>query len=435
MSQHTAAGAAVGAARRAGGWADTFSSLRNPHFRQLLLGSIGSFVAMSMSQIARGYLAYAMTGSAVILGLVSLSMAIPQVVFSLFAGMVVDRMPKRRLLVITQSALALLALFNAVLVQFGWIEVWHLILIGALQGTIFAFNMPCRQSYVPILVPEPVQFANALAINNGTMNLTRVLGPAVAGLLIATPLVGMTGVFYMVAAGYAWAVLTIWRIPVAGEPVRAPRGSVLQEATAGLVTVWQHPRLRVLMTIGFIPLLVGMPYVMLMPVFASAVFNVGSDGLGYLMAANSLGALTGSLFLASISASPHKRWYQLGAGLVWGIGLVLFASVGSFLPALLILPLVGFCQNAFMILNGTLIMGHTPKAVYGRVMSLYMTTFAFLPLAQLPLSVLVDTIGAPAAITIAGLITTAASLGLLGIEVRSRAQASVAEEPEATLAA
>ncbi|HWO93159.1 MAG TPA: MFS transporter [Dehalococcoidia bacterium] len=380
------------------GWRRTFATLEIPEYRTLWWGMIASFVAMQMNIVARGYLAYDISGSAAALGLVSLAWGLPMLAFSLVGGAVADRMRKRDILIQSQVAMGVLALINAVLVHLGVIEIWHLVVLGLGQGTVFAFNMPARSAIIPEIVGHD-RLQNAFALNNAGMNMSRIVGPAVAGGLISIPFFGMTGTFYLMAALYVVVLGSLLLLPKGKAPERV-KAPMLEDIAAGFIHIRRNEVLLMLMSMAFVPVLFGMPYQTLMPVFQKDVLHVGSLGLGLLLGATGVGALVGSLFVASLEDGRMRGQIQLVMGLSFGVSLVIFAAMQSFVLALIAIGLVGLVSSAYMSLNQTMIMSYTEEDYYGRVMSVYMMTFSLMPLSAMPMGLLADSVGAP--LTVAG---------------------------------
>jgi MFS family permease len=381
----------------------TFAALSVRDYRVMWLGMLAAFTAMQMQMIAQGFLAYDLTGSATVLGLVGFASGLPQLFLGLIGGVVADRVPKRRLLATTQSATGLIALTTAVLVHSGGIEVWHLYALGVAQGTVFAFNMPARQAWIPQLVGEQ-HLMNAVALNNAGMNFTRIFGPALAGGLIAAPMVGLAGVFYLIAACYVLVVTSTFLIKTSGLPLKRERpSSPAADLRDGVRYVWSDGHLRMLLTLAFLVTCLGMPYQTFLPVFAGEkVLDIGATGLGLLSAAVGIGALAGSLVVASISAMRRQALVQLIMGSGFGVSLVLLGLSRSLVVAMAVLAMVGLTANFFMSLNNTMLMSRTKPRFYGRVMSVYMLSWSCMPLASVPLGRAADSIGAPTATALAG---------------------------------
>ncbi len=394
-----------GVARVRGVAAQTFESLQIRDFRVLWFGFLGSWMAMQMQQVARGYLAYKLTGNALSLGLVTLAMGLPRIFLSPVGGVVADRFPKRTVLLWTQAALGVTALFAAILVATHMITLTWLFTIGFIQGTAFALNMPARQAYVPQVVGKGNNLANAIALNTAGMNLTRVVGPAIAGVMIAIPFIGVSGVYFVFAACYTWVWWSIFRVENPGAVVGARR-SVRGSLTDGFAYIRRHQILLVLMSLGFVPLAIGMPYTSLMPVIALGSLNVGSTGLGLLLTVAGVGALTGTLLIAYLSSFERKGMLQLVLGMLFGAALFGFAFSVYEHQLLLALPFLfvtGMAGDSYMALNSTLIMMNTDEAVYGRVMGVYMVSQSIRPITVLPISAIADAIGTPLTLMFSGL--------------------------------
>lgn len=395
------------------GWKRPFLALEVPAYRNLWFGMLPGTLAMQMGMVTSGYVAYDISGSATAVGLVSTGWGVPMLLFGLVGGVVADRFPKRTILLATQSLIGVAATISAVLVLAGVIEIWQLILIAALQGMGFAFNMPARQAFIAQLVGRE-RLMNAVALNNAGMNFSRVVGPSVAGALISISVIGAGGVFLLMAGMYAFVVVSLLRIPQRGAPIGEKRPPALKSLADGLHYVRGNSVVFTLLLLAFVPVILGMPYQSLMPVFAKDVFDVGPGGLGVLMTANGIGALIGSLTIASLITFRRRGLLQLGLGMLFGASLALFAFSSGFQMALVMLLFVGFASAGYQSLNSSLVMDHADPAYHGRVMSVYMLTFSAMPLAVVPAGLLADAYGAPATIGLAGILLFAV-IGLVGL--------------------
>jgi MFS family permease len=371
------------------------------------------FLAMQMDTFARGYLAYDLTGVATALGLVWVAWGVPMLLLSLVAGVVADRVEKRDLLMVVQAGMGALALVTAVLVHAGVIDIWQLVALGLGQGVVWAFAVPTRMALLPELVGEE-ELTNALALNNTAMNGTRIVGPALAGGLIAVPLFGVSGVFYVMVLLYIAVGLTLLPIPRTGAPARQQE-PLWVEMMAGLRYVARRRNLVILMLMGFVPILLGMAYAALLPVFAEDVHGVGSVGFGLMGTFVGVGAIVGSLVIAYFSDYPHRATLQLVLGVGFGLSLFVFGESPSYAVALAALSLVGFTFNSYMTLNNSLIFSQADPGFYGRVMSVYMLSWSLMPLTTLPMTGLADAIGAETTVAAAGLLIAAfvAGVGVL----------------------
>ena len=386
------------------GWLTPFASLGNRNYRLYAIGMVVSFTALQMQQLAQNYLIYQLTGLAKAIGYVSAASGFSILAFSFIGGIAADRLPKRNLLAISQLGIAVFTFLLGLLITTELIQVWHLIVTAIIIGIIAAFNMPARQSYVPDLVGSE-NLVNAMALNSGIMNMTRIVGPALAGVLIG--IFGVGPVYYIKTAAYGIFVMFLFFIPVTGKASASVSGSLLSNAVDGLRYLRHNRQVLDLLILAVIPVVFGMPYVHFMPVFQEEVFHVGPSGLGLMMAVVGGGAIIGSLVIASVGDSKHKGRILLGSGLGFGVTLVIFAAVastGAFTLSLITLPLVGATGTAYMALNNALVMTITPPEMRGRVMGLFMTTFGLMPLGALPMGALTDTVGAPLTVGIFGTI-------------------------------
>jgi len=395
----------------------TFQALENGAFRTLWLGMIASYLAMQMAMIARGYLAFQISGSATALGLVTMARGLPQLFLSPFGGVLADRVDKRRMLILTQGSMSAIAVLTATLIAMDVITIWQLVALGLLEGVVWAFNMPSRQSIVAEIVPEE-NLMNAIALNASALNFTRIAGPALAGLLMSVAWFGVGGVFYLVAIAYTVFVFALFNLPRERNVMPRLSGSVFGQMASGFTYTFRNKPLFLLMVMAFIPIVLGMSYQTLLPVFQERVLGVGVGGLGMLSAFSGMGALIGSLTLASLSGIRRKEQLQIAFGVIFGVSLVLFALTSTFLLALIFILLVGLWGNAYTALNNTLIMTTTDRAYHGRVMSIYMMTWSLSPLASLPIGAAVDAFGVQQVVAVFGVAVIAVILGLSPLRLK-----------------
>lgn len=376
-----------------------FSALTLPQFRTLWLGMFFSLGAMQTEIVARSWLAFDLSGSAFLLGVVAMARSIPLVILSPIAGVAADRFDRRNLLVASQSAMLVLALLNAVLVHAGVIEVWHLFVIGLLQGIAFPFTMPTRTAFMSVLVGQK-HMANALALDSTGRNLNMIAAPALAGILIAW---NPTVAFYCVAAFYALAVLTLINLP-SGSRGSATAGGTMQQMLVGFRYILDSPVLRMFILLSIVPILVGMPFQQLLPVVQKEVLDVGAEALGLMFAMIGVGALLGSLGAAYFSNSPNMGRAQIICGLGFGLALLAFALSPIYVVSLGLLLIIGLTSQTYMTINRSLLMLNTDPNLYGRVMSVYVMQWYLMPVALLPLGALADWTGVGFTIAMCGVI-------------------------------
>jgi MFS family permease len=412
------------------GLARTFDALSEQQYRYLWFGMVFSMAAMQMNIVTRSWLAYDLTGSALMLGLVAAARALPQLLLAPLAGVAADRYDKRQVLLISQIALVGVAFAAAVLVQLDQMTVWLLTLLSLLQGVAFPFTMPVRTALVPDLVRNE-QITNAMALDSTGRNINRVLAPAVAGVLIAW---NDVVAFYAIAIFYVIAVLTLRGLPK-GLVGGAPKKGTFRQMAVGFQYIWSRPELVALIAMAMITVVLGMPFQQLLPVFQVDVLDVGPRQLGFMFTAVGFGAILGSLVAAFISESPQLQRIQVLSGLGFGISLVVFALTTYFPLALLMLCVVGFFSQGYLTINRMLVIERTEREFYGRVMSVYMMTWSIVPLVMLPLGVLVDRFGASATVAVSGalltLVVAGAALGFSRFYLRKGDQAEPAVQSPA----
>ncbi len=374
-----------------------FNTLKSRDFRRFWISMIFFYNAMQMGMVARGWLVYTLTDSPLALGLVSAGWGLPMVLFSLYGGVITDRFRKRNLMLITQAGLFLNALAIAILINTELIALWHLVAGSVFSGFVLALGLPARQAFVMELVGKK-DLLNAVALNSMAMNLCRIASPALAGVLIK--FIDIPGVYWLIVVSYIVNIFLMTTIP-AGERIEGKEDvSIADDLKEGLRYVRNSPIILTLMLLAFIPILVALPYQMLMPVFAKTIFQAGETGLGLLMSAVGIGALTGSLILSTLKDFRHKGLLMLAAGFVFGVFLILFSQSGTLYLACFFLLFSGIGSSLYYTLTNTLIMGNTPEELTGRVMSIYMMTWGLMPLGTLPAGALAETFGAP--LTVAG---------------------------------
>jgi MFS family permease len=375
----------------------------NEHYRSYWLGNQANTLVMQMQQVANGYLAFTLTGSATALGLVAFASSLPMLVFSPLGGVLADRVQKRKLLLMTQAVQCLISLVIGALVALNRIEYWHLLVSAAIQGVSFAVMMPTRQSWIPQLVRRE-DLTNALALNNAGMNASRVIGPSLAGVLIAVAWFGVKGVYFLRIFAFVWVLYTLLRIPILGEPeerVSTAAGferirDLGMQLTSGLRYIWHHETLQSLFIFAVVTMLLGQSYQQLLPAYALGVFDVGPEGQGVMQTVVGIGALVGSLTMAYLSRNPNRAKIQAYTGTALGVALALFglcAAFQQFLLSLVALFMVGLTLDFNATINQTLIMLNADRALYGRIMSVYMMTFALSGFSASASGYLMDNVG------------------------------------------
>ena len=384
-------------------------SLRHRNYRLYLTGQLVSVCDTWMQQVALSWLVYRLTGSATLLGAVGFASQIPIFALSPIGGVVSDRYSCRRILLLTQSLALFQALLLAALTISGRVEVYHLLILGAVLGIVNAFDMPARQTLVNRLVAVE-DLPNAIALNSSMINAARIVGPALAGVLVAA--LGEGFCFLLNALSYLAVLWALLAMKVSESARRAkPSLSIARSLVEGLRYIGRNAPIRtLLLLLGAVGLL-GMPYITLMPVFAAKVHKGGADALGLMMGAVGLGALTGALFLA-------RRKELLGIGRIivattvgFGLGLVAFSYAPAFSVSLVILLGVGFCWMVLIAASNTVLQSLAAERMRGRVMSLFsMMLIGMAPFGSLLAGTLADRFSARVVVAAGGLCCAIAGL-------------------------
>ncbi len=372
-----------------------------------------SVIGTWMQQVAIGWLVYQLSNSALTLGAVRFLTAIPVTCLTLVGGAVADRMEKRRVVVMTESTAMVLAFVLAALVCFGVVKIWHIALLGLLEGITDAFDIPARQSFVVEMVGKD-DLMNAIALNSSLFNGARVFGPALAGVVIG--IIGVTGCFFLNGVSYLAIVVAYLAMRLPAAPERAERKPMWHETIEAFRYVRGHRTLRAVISLVTVVSLFGWPYSVLLPVFARDVLHTGASGYGYLMAANGAGALVGALTLASLGDSAHKRKLFYGGLFGFCIMLCVFALSRVYWLSAVALAGSGFCMIIFFATANTSVQTRVPDELRGRVMGIYALAFLGLtPFGSLLAGAIAKATSAAFAVTLGAVICIIAGLVVMRI--------------------
>ena len=382
-----------------------FRALRHRNYRVFISGQAVSLIGTWMQSVAQAWLVYRLTGSAVLLGVVGFASQIPVFLLAPLGGVVADRYDRRHVLMVTQGCMMVLAFGLAALTLSGRIEVWQIAGIAALLGVANGFDIPTRQAFVAELVGRQ-DLVNAIALNSSMFNGARIIGPAIAGVLVAA--VGEGWCFLGNAVSYVAVLGSLASVRVAPRPQAAVRGSAFADVAEGFGFVARTRPIRALLLLLGVVSLTGMPYAVLMPVVADEVLGAGAGGLGVLMGASGAGALSGALVLARRQTLKGLGVWVARAATAFGIGLIAFSISRRFwLSVLLLLP-VGFSMMLQMSSSNTLIQSMVPDRLRGRVMAVYSMMFmGMAPIGALAAGTLAGLIGAPGTIAAGGVVCIA----------------------------
>jgi MFS family permease len=374
------------------------AAFQHRNYQLLFWGTAATQTGNWMQQVALGWLVLDLTGSGFYLGLAGFLRSIPQLLFSIPGGILADRTDRARLLGLCQGVAAGLTLLMAVLIWRGEVQVWQVLLLTFLSGSAFALLFPVRQALVSTAVPRE-DLANAVGLNSANNNVTRTLGPALAGVLVTT--VGTAACFFLQSAGLIFAFWT----SLAMNVPKLARDGVTPSPLADLAEAWAYvrstPAVAGLLLSALVPTALGMPYMALLPMFARDL-GIGAGGLGILMTVLGCGSITGSVVFSTAGRLERKgRAMLLSAG-AFGVALLALSASGTLPFALASLFASGFTSAFYQATNNTLLQTIVPDALRGRVLSAYILTWGVMPLGTLPLGALADQWGAPAAVGLAG---------------------------------
>lgn len=372
-----------------------------------------------IQQVTLGWLTYDLTGSSILLGVLNGVRALPFLIVGPSAGVAADRMDRRRLLLGIQALLLVSAVMMGVIVSSGGIELWHIFAFSVVTATVWSFNQPLRQALVANVVPRH-DLMNAVALNSLGFNMTKVVGPALGGVLIAT--FGPGGNFFVQALAYVGVLVAIFAMRPPPQSAPLQQSSALADLKEGLVYVRSTPVVLALMVSALVPNIFAMPYQALMPVFQKDVLRVGPEALGLMLAAPGVGAVAAALILASVAAQVRRKGILLLVALnLLGVCLIWFSQMTALPLALVALAGLGGCQILYAATTNTMLQIIVPDALRGRVTSIYMLDHGLSPVGALMAGVSTQFVGAPTTVAMMGaaVIVLAAGVALWIPQLRS----------------
>jgi len=352
-----------------------------------------SLVGTWIQSVAQSWLVFELTNSAFLLGMVGFLNSIPIFLLSLLGGVAADRVNKKTILLFTQVAFMILAFILAILTHLKFITAAQVMFIAVLNGMVMAFDAPTRHAIVAELVGKD-KLLNAIALNSAAFNSSRMIGPALAGILIAA--IGMSGCFYINGVSFLAVIAALLMIKVNSAHKKEERGMFVRDLVEGLNFIRSNRSIITLISMVAVTSLFGISYVILMPVFARDILKVGIKGLGILMSAAGCGALIAALFLAALGDSKQKGKLLIISSLVFSLGLMIFSWSKVYILSLAMLVVVGWGSVTAIGLINTLLQQIVPDQFRGRLMSVFMFTFAgVMPFGNLIAGSLTQAWGAP----------------------------------------
>lgn len=388
---------------------EMFRALRYRDYRLFWLGQLAAVMGQNMQHVAMYWLVLELTGSPLLVGLTGLSNAVPGIAFSFLGGALADRMDRRRLLLYAQVAQGLVYLGLGIVVAMGWVEVWHAMAFAFFAGFSRAFDEPARQAFVPHLVP-PEARAYALALAGTVWQFSRLVGPALAGVLIAGFGVGPT--FGVAAMGFVACFIFLALIRTQ-QPNLQPSGrGIASELFDGIRFIRHNQLFYTLIGMTFFDSLFGMSYTVLLPVIAKEILGVGPEGYGLLQTASAVGALTGSITATLLADSGRRGLQALAGATLFGLLLIAFGLSPSFLLSMGIILGMGMANQMYMTTVYTVLQLHLPDELRGRVMSVYGLTWRLTPLGGTVSGTIAEFAGVQAAVAFGGLMVAGMALSV-----------------------
>jgi MFS family permease len=384
------------------GWPRTFRALRHRDFRLFWAGQTVSLIGTWMQVVAQGWLVYRLTDSPLMLGLVNVVPLLPVVPLSLLGGVISDRLPRRNLIITTEIVLMLQAFVLAILIWLDVVQVWHILFLSFILGAASAVEQPARLAFVVDTVDKE-DLTNAVALNSSMYNSARILGPTIAGVLLAW--IGEAGCFLVNGVTYSTVILALVAVRLPQHTLSTHPIGVADSLIDGLRYVWGTTAIRALMAIVAVSSFLTLPYIALMPVFARDVLGAGPEGLGFLMTGVGVGALAGALAVATIEEGRRGKWLSWG-NIMGPIFVFLFCLSRSFPLSLALVLVVGASNAVRQTLANSLIQIISPTEYHGRVMSVFNLLFNGMSrMGALGVGAVAEFAGAPGALGLGAIVS------------------------------
>ena len=396
-----------------------FDALAIRDFRLLWIANLVASFAMQMQMVARGGLIYDITSSPMALAWVILSFMLPSFVFSLWGGVIADRMRKKPIMIGAQLLNTAATVLLAVIIYRGDVTFWHFIYFGLFNGTILSFSMPARSAVIPEIVPKHL-VVNAMALQSSTYSLSRVAGPSLAGLLIAwfaggdnTSATGVGLVFYVIAAMYLVSVAATAMLHYTGDPRADTNAGMLEDIAEGFRYMGQERIILGLLVMGIVPFMFGFAPTFLAPAFNKEVIDGGPATLGYLMTAFGVGSLIGALTLARLGDIGGKGKVLFAATYIWAVGVAAFALSPGLVAAMIFGIFIGVFSSLVGSLNMSVVTLAIKPEIRGRVMAIMMMTHGIMPIGMFPVAAAAEYIGIDVALFLSAVLL-AVSMAAIG---------------------
>lgn len=400
----------------------TLSSLKHRNFRLLFCGTSLSHVGDFVQAMAQSWLVWQMTKSPFLLGIVGFAQALPRLLLGAVGGAIVDRVERRRLLLCTQILAMGQALVFWVVVQFGWVEFWHVLVLVLFLGMVNSLNQTARHSLINSIVPRE-DLMNAIALNSSLANLAKIIGPSLGGVLIGV--IGIAGCLLVNAISFFAIIVTLVVMEIPPGSAKVDDETPLwQEVSEGYRFLRSDRRLLSVILLTYGVALVGTPYSRFLPVFATDVLHAGPTTFGLLLAAPGVGAVLAGLGIASLGRLRRRFHFVASAVLAFSLSLVLFSFSRSIYLSMLFLILVGASNIAFRAVANSIVQMETPPQYLGRMLSLFFMDKGLWSFGTLFIGSVAHLVGTPRAITISGTVCAIAAVVLLYQQRQARGESA-----------
>jgi MFS family permease len=386
------------------------SALRHRNYRLYWYGQLASVLAQNMEGVAQSWLVLELTDSPLLLGLTGLTYAAPTIALTLLGGVIADRADRRRIMILSQGVVAAMFFSLATLIIIERVALWHVMGLAFLSGCVRAFDRPSRMALLPQMVPRE-DIPNAVAVGGTIWQLNRLIGPAVAGMLIYWLGIGATYYFCFLASLVA---VCLWLgIRLTTSPTAPSTGGVVEHMAEGLNFIRRNEVFYVFIGMTFFNSVFGMSYSILMPVFARSVLDVGSKGFGFLQSAGGAGALIGVLLVAWFSHARRKGRQAILGAIAFGILLSAFAFSVSFPLSLILALALGISSQFYMTIISAILQMNLPNQLRGRVMGIYGLTWDLMPVGGMIAGTIAEFAGAPIAVGFGGVMVAGMALAVM----------------------
>ena len=388
-----------------------------PAYRAYWVGTLASVIGFQMLNFSQFWIIHELTQSPLYLGYVGLANALPAIALNIFGGVVADRLDRKRLISITQTINGVIILILSGLTFTGSVQAWHVIALAFLAGAINAFDQPARQALYPSLIDRSVMM-NAVALNSAIWTGTRIIAPAIAGIIIS--LTSTATSFLISALGFFVMAAIVLSLNIPKNESEHPQSSEGNDLFEGVRFIWKNNVFLILICITFFNSFFGMSYIPMMPVFAVDILKVGADGQGILMGLSGIGALMATMIIGRTGNFKQKGLLIIVGSLLFGISIAIFSlssmQYGNYYVALVLLFVVGASSSAYMISIMSSLQMMVPNHMRGRVMGFYGMTWSIMPLGGMYAGFLAgyigqDTTGVPIAVAIGGFLIAIFAIG------------------------